>query len=62
VNLGLPARNLAHGELVSAAEARAAGKRNTIVATAIGRELAGFVWAIGQEVRADRRTCGTGLK
>lgn len=27
------------------------GKRSVVVATAIARELAGFVWAIGQEVR-----------
>jgi len=31
----------------------AAGKRNTVVVTAIARELAGFIWAIAQEVRAD---------
>lgn len=29
-----------------------AGKRSTIVVTAIARELAGFVWAIGREVQA----------
>jgi transposase len=28
------------------------GKRNTVVTTAVAREFAGFVWAIGQEVRA----------
>lgn len=30
----------------------ASGKRNTVATTAVARELAGFVWAIGKEVRA----------
>jgi len=29
----------------------ASGKRSTVVVTAIARELSGFIWAIGQEVR-----------
>jgi transposase len=29
----------------------AAGKKPTVVVTAIARELSGFVWAIGQTVR-----------
>ena len=28
------------------------GKRLTVTATALARELAGFVWAIGREVQA----------
>jgi transposase len=30
----------------------AAGKKPTVVITAIARELSGFVWAIGQTVRS----------
>ena len=30
----------------------AAGKRNTVIVTAIARELAGFIWAVAREVRA----------
>jgi len=30
----------------------ARGKRSTVVCTAIARELAGFMWAIGREVAA----------
>ena len=29
----------------------AGGKRSTVVVTAMARELSGFIWAIGQEVR-----------
>ena len=29
----------------------AKGKKPTVVVTAIARELAGFVWAVGQEMR-----------
>jgi len=32
----------------------AKGKKPTVVVTAIARELAGFVWAIGQEMRPDK--------
>lgn len=28
------------------------GKKSTVVVTAIARELAGFVWAIGREVKS----------
>jgi transposase len=31
---------------------QARGKKSTVVTAAIARELSGFVWAIGQEVRA----------
>jgi hypothetical protein len=30
----------------------ARGKKPTVVVTAPARELAGFIWAIGQEMRA----------
>jgi transposase len=35
------------------------GKRPTIVATAIARELAGFIWAIGRELTAPPATAAT---
>jgi transposase len=31
---------------------RMRNKKSTVIATAIARELAGFIWAIGQEVEA----------
>ncbi len=31
----------------------AKGKKPTVVVAALARDLAGFVWAIGQEMRAD---------
>jgi transposase len=32
-------------------QAAAAGKRQTLITTAIAREMAAFLWAIGQEVQ-----------
>ena len=34
----------------------ARGKKNTVVVAAIARELAGFIWAIGQEMRSQMAT------
>ena len=34
----------------------AKGKKPTVVVTAIARELAGFIWAIGREMRIPMTT------
>jgi hypothetical protein len=34
----------------------ARGKKPTVVVAAIARELAGFIWAIGQEMRTQMTT------
>jgi transposase len=34
----------------------ARGKKPTVVIAAVARELAGFVWAIGQQMRTDMTT------
>ena len=34
----------------------AKGKKSTVVVTAVARELAGFVWAIGQAMRTSMAT------
>jgi transposase len=34
----------------------ARGKKPTVVVAAIARELAGFIWAIGQEMRLNMAT------
>jgi hypothetical protein len=34
----------------------ARGKKPTVVVTALARELAGFIWAIGQEMRTPMTT------
>jgi len=34
----------------------ARGKKPTVVVAAIARELAGFIWAVGQEMRAQMAT------
>jgi len=33
------------------------GKKSTVVATAIARELAAFIWAINREVAVSRQAC-----
>jgi transposase len=37
----------------------AKGKKPTVVVAAIARELAGFIWAIGQEMRSIANSCST---
>ncbi len=45
---------LRHGRSYRTMIAR--GKKPTVVVTALARELAGFIWAIGQEMRTPMTT------